>query len=175
MASSNAYSKGLIFLSQLGYIIGEDNLDKTLKKYYQDFKFKHPTPNDIMRTTEKVSGLQLDWYLNEWTQTTHTIDYGIKVIAGKSITLERIGRMPMPIDISVIYTDGTAETFYIPLRMMLGSKPTGDDVTVLDNWAWAFPTYTFKTSKEIKYVMIDISQRLADVDASNNFVEVVLE
>ena len=32
---------------------------KTLKKYYNDFSFKHPTPNDIKRTAEKVSGLQL--------------------------------------------------------------------------------------------------------------------
>ncbi|HEU4789131.1 MAG TPA: M1 family metallopeptidase, partial [Flavobacterium sp.] len=38
-----SYVKGSIFLSQLVYVIGQDNLDKTLKKYYQDFKFKHPS------------------------------------------------------------------------------------------------------------------------------------
>ncbi|MEH6407950.1 MAG: M1 family metallopeptidase, partial [Leeuwenhoekiella sp.] len=58
-----AYSKGAIFLSQLGYVIGKENLDKTLIKYFDDFSFKHPTPNDIKRTAEKVSGMQLDWYL----------------------------------------------------------------------------------------------------------------
>ncbi|MDX1721054.1 MAG: M1 family metallopeptidase, partial [Salegentibacter mishustinae] len=41
-----AYSKGAVFLAQLGYIIGKDNLDKTLKRYYDEWKFKHPTPND---------------------------------------------------------------------------------------------------------------------------------
>lgn len=46
---------------------------ETLQKYYQDFKFKHPTPNDFIRTAEKVSGLQLGWYLNEFMQTTHTL------------------------------------------------------------------------------------------------------
>ncbi len=173
VASSNAYSKGAVFLAQLGYIIGQENLSKTLKKYYQDFKFKHPTPNDIMRTAEKVSGVQLDWYLNEWTQTTHTIDYGIKVIVNNRITLERIGRMPMPIDVLVEYTDGTSEEFYIPLRMMLGGKPTS--ATKLDNWAWAYPTYTFNTSKEIKSVEIDTSKLMADIDKKNNFVEVMVE
>ena len=79
-----AYSKGSIFLSQLGYIIGQDKLMETLKKYYTDFKFKHPTPNDIKRTAEKVSGLQLDWYLMDWTQTTNTIDYAIQeVVCGR--------------------------------------------------------------------------------------------
>ena len=170
VAGSNAYNKGAVFLVQLGYIIGQDNLDKTLKKYYQDFKFKHPTPNDIMRTAEKVSGIQLDWYLNEWTQTTHTIDYGIKIINNQSITLERIGRMPMPLDVLVSYTDGTSEEFYIPLRMMLGAKPT--NATKLDNWAWSFPTYTFKATKEIKSIEIDPSQKMADIDRKNNLVEV---
>ena len=37
-----AYSKGAIFLSQLGYIIGQDKLMETIHKYYEDFKFKHP-------------------------------------------------------------------------------------------------------------------------------------
>ncbi|MCK5814997.1 MAG: M1 family metallopeptidase, partial [Flavobacteriaceae bacterium] len=168
-ASSNAYAKGAVFLAQLKYIIGEENLDKTLKKYYQDFKFKHPTPNDIMRTAEKVSGLQLDWYLNEWTQTTHTIDYGIKSINNKVITLERIGRMPMPIDISVTYTDGTTEAFYIPLRMMLGGKPT--TATLMNDWAWTHPTYSFKASKEIESVEIDPSQIMADINRKNNILE----
>jgi hypothetical protein len=30
-------------------------------------KFKHPTPNDIKRTAERVSGAELDWYLTDWT------------------------------------------------------------------------------------------------------------
>ena len=170
VASSNAYSKGCVFLAQLGYVIGQENLDNTLKKYFRDFKFKHPTPNDIMRSAEKISGMQLDWYLNEWTQTTHTIDYGIKVIANTKITLERVGRMPMPIDVSVTYMDGTAENFHIPLRMALGNKPT--DAIVIENWAWAFPTYSFKVSKDIKKVEIDPSQMMADVERNNNIVEI---
>lgn len=170
VASSNAYQKGCLFLVQLGYIIGEDNLDKTIKKYYQDFKFKHPAPNDIMRTAEKVSGIQLDWYLNEWTQTTHTIDYGIKSVVNQTITLERLGRMPMPIDIKVVYTDGTSEDFYIPLRMMLGTKTT--DASLVENWAWTHPNYSFKVSKEIKSIEIDPLQLMADIDRGNNFIEV---
>jgi len=107
---TSAYNKGEVFLSQLGYIIGQQQLLKTIKKYYQDFKFKHPVPNDIKRTAEKVSGMQLDWYLTDWTKTTNTIDYSIKeVVAAETatkVTLERIGLMPMPIDLLVIYKDG---------------------------------------------------------------------
>ncbi|WP_431167190.1 M1 family metallopeptidase [Tenacibaculum halocynthiae] len=164
--SMGSYSKGNIFLTQLQYIIGKENVAKTLKKYFTDFSFKHPTPNDIKRTAEKVSGIQLDWYLNEWTQTTHTIDYGIKSVTGKEITLERIGQMPMPIDVSVTYTDGTKESFNIPLRMMRGEKPTS--AKILEDWTFAHPTYSFSTSKNIKSVEIDPSKLMADINQENN-------
>ena len=78
--SITSYSKGEVFLSQLGYLIGKENLMKTLKRFYFEFKFKHPTPNDFKRTAERVSGANLDWYLTDWTQTTNTIDYGIKSV-----------------------------------------------------------------------------------------------
>jgi len=164
-----SYTKGSMFLAQLNYVIGEDNVKKTLKKYYNDFSFKHPTPNDIKRTAEKVSGLHLDWYLNEWTQTTHTIDYGIQSVDGKKITLERIGKMPMPIDVTVTYADGTTEDFNIPLRMMRGNKPT--NATVIDDWAWSYPSYSFSVSKDIKKVEIDTSQLMADINRENNVYE----
>ncbi|WP_420552119.1 M1 family metallopeptidase [Tenacibaculum aiptasiae] len=161
-----SYSKGNIFLTQLEYIIGKEDVAKTLKKYFNDFAFKHPTPNDIKRTAEKVSGMQLDWFLNEWTQTTHTIDYGVKSVEGKDITLERIGKMPMPIDVEVTYTDGTKEAFNIPLRMMRGEKPT--NATVIKDWTFAHPTYTFEASKDVKSVEIDPSKLMADINLSNN-------
>jgi hypothetical protein len=165
-----SYSKGSIFLSQLEYIIGAENTAKGIKKYFTDFSFKHPTPNDIKRSMEKVSGIHLDWYLNEWTQTLHTIDYGVKSVEGNRITLERIGKMPMPIDIEVTYKDGSKEHFNIPLRIMRGNKPTS--ATVIEDWGWAIPTYTFTTSKNIKSVVIDKSNLMADINDENNVFEV---
>ncbi len=162
----NSYYKGQMFLSQLIYLIGQENLDKTLKKYYTDWQFKHPTPNDITREAEKVSNLELHWYLNEWVETMHTVDYAIDKVEGKKITLKRIGPMPMSIDLSVVYTDGSKENFYIPTRMLYGNKPT--KATILKDWAWANPNYTLTTQKEVKSVEIDPSKLMWDVDMSNN-------
>lgn len=176
----NAYSKGSVFLTQLGYIIGPENLSKTLKRFYADFKFKHPTPNDFIRTAEKISGFELDWYLIDWTQTTNTIDYGIKTVEvegeNTKVTLERIGLMPMPIDLYVTYEDDSQELFYIPLQMAWGEKPnpfTTLKRTVLPDWAWAYPTYTFeiKNGKKVKNMMIDATQRMADINQENNIYE----
>ena len=174
----SAYSKGAVFLAQLGYIIGQDKLMETLRKYYADFKFKHPVPNDIKRTAEKVSGMELDWYLTDWTQTTNTIDYGIdKVVAEgvkTKVTLERIGLMPMPLDILVVYNDGNQETLYAPLRMMRGEKENPYpqlERRVLEDWPWAAQHYGFTLDRpmaDIKAIVIDPSQLMADVDKANN-------
>ena len=183
--SISSYSKGDVFLSQLIYVIGRENVMKTLKRYFDDFKFKHPTPNDIKRTAERVSGANLDWYLTDWTQTTNTIDYGIKEVKENgsitNITLERIGRMPMPIDLSVEFVDGSKETFYIPLRMMSYEKPNPTPEvkrTTLNDWPWAYPTFQFSISKsknEIKKITIDESGLMADINKNNNIFPIIPE
>jgi hypothetical protein len=161
-----SYSKGNIFLSQLEYAIGKENVAKGLKKYFTDFSFKHPTPNDVIRTMEKVSGIHLGWYLNEWTQTTNTIDYGVKSIDDTTITLERLGKMPMPLDVTVEFTDGTSMDYNIALEMMRANKPT--NASILKDWGWAYPTYSFSVEKPVKKVTILTEGLLADINPENN-------
>lgn len=173
-----SYVKGEIFLAQLGYIIGQDKLAQTLKRFYADYKFTHPTPMDIKRTAEKVSGAHLDWYLTDWCQTTNTIDYGIKEIAeagnATKITLERIGRMPMPIDIIVAFEDGTQESYHIPLEMMRYVKDNpypNLKRNVLAAWDWGHQTYEFTINRAkgtIQVFVIDPTELMADVNKDNN-------
>ena len=174
---STAYSKGAVFLGQLGYIIGRDNLYKTLQAYYNEFKFKHPVPNDIRRIAERVSGIQLRWYLTDWTQTTNTIDYGITSVEAKEnatrISLERKGLMPMPLDVLIQYKDGTQEVHYIPITLMRGEKenPYGLSWSVKKDWSWANPNYSFsinRSQEEIELITIDPTYYMADINRENN-------
>ena len=174
---ASAYSKGSVFLSQLGYIIGKNNLNKTLKRYYEEFKFKHPTPNDFKRIAEKVSDLELEWYLNEWTRTPHKVDYGIDISLLESdrvITLKRIGRIPMPIEIVVSFEDGSSDMYYIPNDLLYGYKSFNDEVYLMQPWNWVSKEYEFKVvgSKKITKVEIDPSKRIADVNQLDNSVEI---
>lgn len=176
--SVSAYSKGEIFLAQLGYIIGQDKLAETLKRYYADYKFSHPTPNDIKRTAERVSGANLDWYLTDWCQTTNTIDYAIKDIKDEGnttrVVLERKGRMPMPLDLIVVYDDGTQQGLYIPLQLMHYEKDNpypNLPRTVLKDWDWGHVTYEFtlpKPKSAIKVLAIDPAELMADVNKEDN-------
>lgn len=171
-----AYSKGEVLVNQLGYVIGRDVLMEGMIKYFNTWKFKHPNPTDFKRVMEKHSSIELDWYFEYFVNSTHTIDYGIRSLRSDgqetSIQLERVGLMPMPLDILVKYTDGREEWYNIPLQIMRGEKVAeGDNWTVLEDWPWTHPVYEFSISTpadQIESISIDPKKRMADVDRSNN-------
>lgn len=173
-----SYSMGLIFINQLGYIIGKETMLIGMRRYFNEWKYKHPTPNDFIRVMEKTSGIELDWYLEQWTESTNTIDYGIKWMQeeeGKTkVLLEKKGRMAMPLDVLVTFKDGKEQWFNIPLRIMRGEKAAEASMTnyeVVADWPWTFPEYELVIDSpwnKIKSIEIDPSMRMADTDRSNN-------
>jgi hypothetical protein len=172
-----AYSKGAVSLVQLGYIIGEDARNKGLLRYFDEWKLKHPDMNDFIRVMEKTSGMELDWYYDYWVNTTKTIDYGIDSVSSTAsktmVTLERIGKIPMPIDLVITKNDGSQVMYYIPLGIMRGEKPneSGMERTLMQDWYWTHPTYDVTIDlplSNISKIEIDPSQRMADIDRENN-------
>ena len=172
---ASSYSKGAVFLSQLGYIIGKENLSKTIKRYYNEFKFKHPTPNDFKRVAEIVSDLELEWYLNDWTRTTNKVDYDLNLFEkdSRSLSIKRIGRIPMPLEILVSFRDGSTAMYYIPIDLMQGNKTFDNDIIILEPWSWVNADYIFKIqgNKKVLKIEIDPSKRLADVNQLKNILE----
>jgi hypothetical protein len=173
-----SYSKGCVFLSQLGYIIGEKKRDELLLQYYNQWKFKHPNDDDFLRLAEKTSGIELDWYKQYFVNATKTIDYEIDSVwqDGKQtyLRLERIGLIPMPIDVLISYNDGTKELHYAPLDIMFNNKENDYENikrTTHTPWKWVNSTYTFKINgniRDIKQIDIDPSKRMADIEQKNN-------
>ena len=170
----SAYTKGSIFLRQLKHIIGASAFDKAIRNYFDLWSFKHPTPTDFIRCAERSSGAELDWYLTDWTKTTNVIDYGISSVSEMEnsikIDLERIGMMPIPIEVEVVYMGGVKEKFYIPLQMMRAEKPIEKGTTLLSDWAWARPNYSFIFVKKgtIVSVKLDPDNKIADFNLDNN-------
>jgi len=173
-----SYVKGNVFLAQLEYIMGTKNFEKGLLDYYETWKFKHPNDNDFIRVMEKISGLELDWYREYMVNTTHTIDYGVKSVEEKDggvvIQLERVGMMPMPVDVTISFEDGTEYVINIPMVIMRGVKPQpadGSQLLYAPDWPWTNLTYDLVIEAElanISAVTIDAKERMADVDRKNN-------
>ncbi len=176
-----SYVKGELFLVQLGYIVGEQNLSLIMKDFYEQWHLKHPTERDFMHIAQKISGMDLKWFLHYWINTTKTIDYSVKVVKYDSnsttITLENKGQVPMPIDFSILKKDGSVVNYQIPLNMThtWKTKDIYGDFQTLGYWPWTQKEYTFTipySKSQISALGIDFSQRLADVNPTDNFVEV---
>ena len=173
-----AYDKGFVFLSQLKYIIGDKEFIETIKNYFDTYKFTHPLPNDLRRIAEQTSGILLNWYLTDWTNTTNQINYAIDKVeqsSGKSkVTIERIGLMPMPLEILVKYKNGNEEYYYIPISLMRGEKKQpnyAENWIQVKDWSWAHKKYSFEIDSKLESIeSIDLNPTglIADTDSSND-------
>lgn len=169
-----SYVKGSVFLEELKYIIGEESFNSGMLRFFNTWKFKHPNDNDFIRIMERVSGMELDWFKEYFVNSTRTIDYEIEEMRGRELILRRVGLMPMPLDITVKLKDGTTKQYYVPIDLMRTTKP-GDkyfnNFKTIHPWPWVNPTFSFYIDNvvtDIDKVEIDVSQRLADIDRSNN-------
>ena len=177
---STAYSFGEMFVHQLGAVVGEKVLAEGLIRYYNTCRFKHPEPIDFERVMEKESGLELDWYFDEWINTTRTLDYGIRSVLAVNgdlrVEVERIGEQLMPVDVRVERRDGSSVTYHIPLSLQRGAKEAGSEkhaFTVLAPWQWTDPGYVFTVPgpiASVKAIVLDPLNRTAEIDVTNNIV-----
>lgn len=174
-----AYSKGAVFLDQLEYVIGQEAFEAGMKRFYQDWAFKHPRPMDLLNAMEATSGIELDWYFDQWIGTTNRIDYAItKVEKGNSrkIHLKRMDKGIMPIDLKITYAGGVVENHHIPLGLMRGAKSSDskagvEEYIVEPDWQWTKEHYTLELAENgrvIEKIEIDPTGRLADYNRLNN-------
>jgi aminopeptidase N len=172
-----AYSKGEVLLAQLAAVMGPDTRDQGLRDYFAKWAFKHPGPLELKQCMEAASGLDLDWYFQYFINTTHTIDYAVQSVYesdnSATIELERVGAMPMPQNIAITFENGEVQRFHAPLVMMRGHKALGENETLLPDWPWTNPTYSFTvpTTSRIVSVELDADRQMADVNRDNNSVQ----
>ncbi len=173
---SSVYFKTATMLKNLEYVLGRAFFDRAMQSYFKQWKFCHPYPEDFRNSIIQFTGVDLNWFFDEWLETPKKIDYKIGRIKHKKkgiyeITFKRKGSMQMPIDFVIIDKNDSAMHYYIPNTWF--EKPTR--ATTLPRWIGWGPklktTYTATVNigdNKIKNVVIDPSYRLADVNMVNN-------
>lgn len=173
-----AYNKGSVFLSQLRYIVGDSLFKASMLDYYQQWKFKHPDATDLKMVFELHSGMELDWYFEQWINTTHTIDYGIESVSQKGntllVTFINSGEIPMPLEVELQLADGSVQRLYIPLSLMRENRLFAYTITTtyMEPWRWVDKRYSvnLEIPADCRLIVIDPDQWLADVNRDNNLV-----
>ncbi len=169
------YFKTAVMLYNLQYVLGDELFLNAMKHYFNQWKIAHPYPEDFRNSIIQFTHVDLNWFFDEWLETSKTIDYEIesvkptKNLGEFKIKFEREGQSQMPIDFVVIDKNDSVHKFHIPNTWFV--KKT--DATVLPKWfGWdnIQPTYTAKVKIPggVDEVVIDSSHRLADIYMLDN-------
>lgn len=184
------YYKTATMLFNLQYVLGDELFLKAMQNYFSQWKICHPYFEDFRNSIIHFTGVDLNWFFDQWLETSKRVDYAVTCIkkdkeGGKEkkpadtipsekgrdylITFKRKDRMQMPLDFQVIAKDGNKYNYHIPNDWFV--KKT--DAEVLPRWiGWdkLQPTYKARVHipSGIKEVVIDTSGRLADINKLDN-------
>jgi hypothetical protein len=73
-----AYTRPSFMYHMLRNLVGgDDAFREILREYYARHALQHVTEADFRAVVSDVSGLDLDWFFDQWLHTTATLDYGL--------------------------------------------------------------------------------------------------
>ncbi|MCA9732333.1 MAG: M1 family metallopeptidase [Deferribacteres bacterium] len=114
----NAYNKGSLLYDMLRYVVGEENFTKICHSWFDRWKFKHVNEARFRAVCEEVSGMNLDWFFEEWLHGTPTVDYQLgKVTKNKlsdgsfetKVDVKRAADGIMPVEVEITLPDGSTQ------------------------------------------------------------------
>ena len=75
---NNAYGKPATAMNILREsVMGRELFDYAFKTYANRWMFKHPNPEDLFRTMEDASSVDLDWFWRGWFYSTDHVDISL--------------------------------------------------------------------------------------------------
>ena len=100
------YKKTALAFNYLMSYLGEAEMNRCMAAYFEAWKFKHPSPDDLEEVFEATSGKNLDWFFDELIPTTHHVDYAVR--SGKSkdgvytVKVKNRGQIASPFAVEVM-------------------------------------------------------------------------
>ena len=163
-----ACDKPDLVLWTLEGVVGKDTMAKVLRIYFNEFEFKHPTPEDFEKVCQQVSRQDLTWFFKQFVGGTGTVDFAVKSISyyretdlgtGASsyfttVVVAREGEVKMPVDVRLTLDDGTA-------------------IDTVWNGESRWQSFSFRTGAPPDYAVVDPTGKIPiDTDYSNNSLRV---
>lgn len=180
------YYKTATMLYNLQYVLGDSLFLVCMKNYFNQWKTCHPYFEDFRNSIIHSSKTDLNWFFDQWMETTKKIDYSLKLnYLGKNksnntysyqIKLKRKGEMQMPIDLHGELSNGQKVSYYIP-NTYFQKQTKSILLPIWKGWGLLNTSYsqTIETPNKIKSLQIDSTYRLADINALNNHGKVPIQ
>ncbi len=125
--TSTTYEKGASLLHMLRHIIGDSAFFTSLQEYYNEYKYNNVVTLQFQSVVEKISGIGLDWFFNEWVYEAGHPEYECiwnweemeNDSFGVYLIIEQVQKkdwgipvFKMPVDIAIVAESGDS-TFFI--------------------------------------------------------------
>ena len=134
-AGSISYNKTALWLHTLERYLGWSTLREGMANFYEQWRFKHPGPDDFFQAINTASGQNLDWFFDQVHGDAKVFDYGIDQFTSRSsggrgyfgnaeprfservhgneyettVVVRRYGDGIFPVDVVTEFDDGSVE------------------------------------------------------------------
>ncbi len=145
------YMKTAYVFYYLRLYLGESLYNKCMNAFYDEYKFKHPYPEDLKKSFEATSGKDLSWFFDQTIATSNKADYKIKTVRKDSIVIKNKGKIDAPFQIG-FYKDGNLFS-----QQWVEGFPKKKSVSLTDS------------TKDFDYIKLNPNQQLYELPKANNF------
>ena len=76
-----SYSKTALWLGTLENLLGWDRLQPAMARFFQDWQFAHPDPEDLFATLEESTGEELGWFFDQVFHSSERFDYAVDAVS----------------------------------------------------------------------------------------------
>ena len=107
----NSYPKPGLGYLYVKDMLGDSLFTTALHYYIQQWNGKHPIPFDFFNCMNTGSGKNLNWFWKRWFFDKGVPDLAIKKVSKQptayNISIENKGDKPVPVDVTITFTDGS--------------------------------------------------------------------
>jgi Peptidase family M1 domain len=108
------YEKPAVCFKWLEQYLGTPKFDDIMQAFYQEWKFRHPQPQDLRRFFTARTDKNLDWFFDGLIGSNDKTDYAIadlkKNESSYKVTVKNKGQLNTPFPISAIKDDSIVST-----------------------------------------------------------------
>ena len=130
---------GLVFYYLKDYL-GDEEFDRIMHVYFDQWKFKHPQPEDLRILFENETGKNLSWFFDDLIQTTNHVDFKIKSVkpktkSGAVVKVKNVGQVNGPIEVNAFNENELVESIWVEpgqIEGLLNSNITNFNRVVID-------------------------------------------
>ena len=178
------YKKTAMSLDYLAQLMGQEKFDKTMQRYYEQWEFKHPYPEDLKQVFNSETGKDYSCFFNDLFESSQPLDYkmsGIKKTGNNAYQLSIVNKSVAKAPLELTGLNKNNEIVYTKLIDGFEGKKTVDIATsdkvqrfeinhktpILDPFLSNNTIYTQKLFKKVEPIKLNLGISIPSANKTN--------